>query len=188
MSHIYYPTCRYGTRHVYFPCHSSTTYSNSIIHKTCLVSVGGESLYVAFRELLTKFPFGDGFCDSLAVICANILHLTSTLLLISLLLMEILRHGFIHGTRTVGSMMLPPGVIVHHWNAKRLGPMMHPSLWGVGENSRHLMRDEICLDVMVRGKFSHKSSTKITCISAGSSTCKTIEPATTSWTLDLSSR
>ncbi|KAK8295486.1 hypothetical protein V6Z12_D05G067400 [Gossypium hirsutum] len=139
MSHIYYPTCRYGTRHVYFPCRaclsfvrlftffcsskfifflsyllrvdSSTTYSNSIIHKTCLVSVGGESLYVAFRELLTKFPFGDGFCDSLAVICANILHLTSTLLLISLLLMEILRHGFIHGTRTVGSMMLPPGVI-----------------------------------------------------------------------------
>ncbi|XP_052487371.1 uncharacterized protein LOC105768653 [Gossypium raimondii] len=125
MSHIFYPTCRYGTRHVYFPCRaclsfvrlftffcsskfifflsyllrvdSSTTYSNSII--------------LCWGELLTKFPFGDGFCDSLAVICANILHLTSTLLLISLLLMDILRHGFIHGTRTVGSMMLPPGVI-----------------------------------------------------------------------------
>ncbi|PPD66674.1 hypothetical protein GOBAR_DD36448 [Gossypium barbadense] len=61
---------------------------------------------------------------------------------------------------------------LHSWNAHcwkhdvTSRRYLFTTVMGVGENSRHLMHDEICLGVMVRGKFSHKSSTKITCISA----------------------
>ncbi|MBA0719604.1 hypothetical protein Golax_007266 [Gossypium laxum] len=77
-----------------------------------------EGKRAAETELLTKFPYGGGLCDSLAL-ASNNMKLSSSSSYGPLPFKDfafsiagvILRPGFIHGTRTVGSMKLPLGVI-----------------------------------------------------------------------------